>query len=181
MACSVTGCERYTKGNRKLCSTHSVRLSRTGSLELKPRDISTRGTVKYHGAHRRCDRLWGRAKEHLCIKCGNQAEDWAYDGTDATELSQDFKTYTVKYSIYPEFYMPLCKPCHGAQDSSDTCKNGHKLEEGNIYWTSTLPTLRKCKICTKAHQRAYNARKSRKARYDSDVSDTWLRASTSTT
>jgi hypothetical protein len=61
----------------------------------------------YKLAHLRCWELWGRAKEHLCWKCTGPAAHWAYDGTDPA---------SKKYSLWPEFYMPMCPLCHKRWD-----------------------------------------------------------------
>lgn len=47
------------------------------------------------------------------------AAHWAYDGTDPTYLmgSHNNKQRThLRYSRYPEFYMPMCAKCHRALD-----------------------------------------------------------------
>jgi hypothetical protein len=61
----------------------------------------------YDNAHTRVVRLWGKACLYPCINCGRRARDWAYDGTDPT--GQGIKR---RYSIWPEFYMPMCHKCH---------------------------------------------------------------------
>jgi HNH endonuclease len=65
----------------------------------------------YDRAHLRVVRLWGKARLYPCIECGRPAQDWAYDGTDPT--GEGVKR---KYSIWPEFYMPMCHRCHLRRD-----------------------------------------------------------------
>lgn len=67
----------------------------------------------YHAAHVRVYQLWGKATFHMCILCGmGRACDWAYDGTDSTELTSKHGSY----SRYPEFYFPACRRCHKLKD-----------------------------------------------------------------
>lgn len=66
----------------------------------------------YDSAHRRCREMWGRASQYSCIRCGAQALDWAYDGSDSTQLGSG-----KFHSRFPEFYMPLCRSCHQRLDT----------------------------------------------------------------
>jgi hypothetical protein len=75
------------------------------------------GPCNYSTAHNRCTRLWGSARLHPCIECGNPAEQWSYDGTDPDELCGFQKGYMRLYSRHPEFYMPLCRACHSPRDA----------------------------------------------------------------
>jgi hypothetical protein len=72
----------------------------------------------YNTAHDRCSALWGPARNHPCVGCGSVAEHWAYDGTDPIELCGLQKGYSRVFSRYPEFYMPLCRDCHGPRDTT---------------------------------------------------------------
>jgi hypothetical protein len=60
------------------------------------------------------------------VGCGGESHDWAYDGSDPTELkglssgrdhrrSESF----MAYSIWPEFFMPMCQKCHAEFDNPD--------------------------------------------------------------
>lgn len=77
--------------------------------------------VSYATAHARPRTLWGRASQYSCVNCGASARDWAYDGTDPTQL---FGPNCVSkpqilwhyYSAWPEFYMPMCVACHRRKD-----------------------------------------------------------------
>src|SRR6478735_765157 len=74
-------------------------------------------TVSYQSAHSRVKRLWGSASQYTCVNCGEPARDWAYDHTDPTELLGESKRNgAVLYSVWEEFYKPMCGPCHGAFD-----------------------------------------------------------------
>jgi hypothetical protein len=79
-------------------------------------------TSTYQGAHKRVLAMWGKAKQYLCAVCGNQAQQWAYDGTDPEQLydaSWPGRSH-IFFSLYPEFYLPLCTRCHRTKDCADT-------------------------------------------------------------
>lgn len=120
-ACSAPDCSRvaaYVSLGQRFCSTHSSRFHRGADL-VGP----IRGTPEYEDcfvpgarwAHQRVAQQFGRAAEHTCIECGNKALDWAYDGTDPTEHLEDSWRY---YSVWPEFYMPMCRKCHTKRDAA---------------------------------------------------------------
>jgi hypothetical protein len=73
---------------------------------------SIHNAVLYNSAHSRVKDLWGSASQYRCVKCPEQAIDWAYDGTDLTQLTSS----SGDYSRYPEFYMPMCRRCHRFAD-----------------------------------------------------------------
>jgi DNA-binding CsgD family transcriptional regulator len=110
--CTFDGCtgKALAKG---YCSAH-LRQLRTHGRMVPIRTIFDECT--YIAAHHRCRQLWGGAKQYWCIQCGEPAQDWAYDGTDPTESYDSRVEWVVAYSRFPEFYMPMCKPCHKARD-----------------------------------------------------------------
>jgi hypothetical protein len=77
--------------------------------------------VGYAGAHYRVKVAKGRAKDHLCEECGKPAEEWAYMNGDPEELTELRRPKgiprLVAYSVHPEYYRPLCKPCHARADA----------------------------------------------------------------
>lgn len=79
-------------------------------------------TISFCGAHNRVRALWGSPKQYPCIECGKPASEWAYDGTDPTQrygsVGSDPSAAWVFYSMYPEFYMPMCRPCHARRDGA---------------------------------------------------------------
>lgn len=111
--CLFDGCtgKPVSKG---YCGSHYVQLKKHGQMQ-PIRTIFDECT--YIAAHHRCRTLWGSARQYPCVTCGNPAEDWAYDGTDPTELFDNERVeWVVAYSRFPEFYMPMCKPCHKSRD-----------------------------------------------------------------
>lgn len=119
--CAESDCDQYV-WSRGLCSRHLSRLMR--STSRAERGTTHRRThsaqVGYSGAHGRCLGLWGSATNYCCAGCGDAAQDWAYDGTDPSQLIGPRRKggRFVHYSAWPEFYMPLCRRCHGRRDSS---------------------------------------------------------------
>lgn len=97
---------------------HYRRLLRGQDLTASPR---YGGAVKYQMAHQRVKKLWGVARDHPCVSCGADACEWSYDGTDPDELEDLYMGYLVRYSPWPEFYMPMCISCHR---NFDTVRHG---------------------------------------------------------
>lgn len=65
---------------------------------------------------------WGSASLYSCVECGEPAKDWAYDGTDDAQLYARHRDSGGKmfYSLYPEFYMPMCRSCHNTRDRTQS-------------------------------------------------------------
>lgn len=116
--CVHPGCGRHVKAG-DLCAGHYTQSCRGREL----RSIrSIHDHVAYEAAHFRTAALWGSASTHRCVDCGVPAKDWAYDGTDPTQLlggsARDGRAAIMFYSRYPEFYMPLCRRCHNRRDKA---------------------------------------------------------------
>lgn len=126
--CEVTGCGvRWADSSSKanpFCAKHRARFQRHGDVNVVLNGYQPAGAdhpmwlgreVSYTSAHFRIKRLWGAASQFSCVfDCGQQAQDWAYDNSDPSELygpTIHAKAYCF-YSPYPEFYMPLCRKCH---------------------------------------------------------------------
>lgn len=67
----------------------------------------------YALAHARVKTLHGPARNHPCEFCGLRGHDWALDW-EAPEIIRDNRG--LAYSPNPDFYMPMCRPCHRAYD-----------------------------------------------------------------
>lgn len=128
--CEADGCGEDAR-IKKMCEFH-WRRSHFGRSLSTPYGATDYGKlwkpIKYITAHARCFRLWGPAKGYPCIECGKPAQQWAYDGTDPTELYERCGSglqpeRRARYSRFPEFYMPMCARCHrradGAQASAE--------------------------------------------------------------
>jgi hypothetical protein len=116
--CSVEGCEAPHKV-KGFCEIHWRRWQHHGSTE---RSIRKFEFVTYAGVHQRVRALWGSASQYPCISgCGRTAREWAYDGTDPSQLlGGGFSRYRglLHYSQWPEFYMPMCVRCHRQLDAA---------------------------------------------------------------
>jgi hypothetical protein len=69
----------------------------------------------YYAMHQHLWAVRGKASAHPCVRCGKQAQDWAYDNTDPDER-RDTKRNGSAYSLDVERYQPMCKSCHIAGD-----------------------------------------------------------------
>ncbi|AEK07094.1 hypothetical protein JOEDIRT_57 [Mycobacterium phage JoeDirt] len=87
---------------------HYMRQRRGQELDAPSR---YNGEVKYQMAHLRVRKARGSARAYVC-SCGDQAREWAYDGSDPAELTDVVDGRAVRYSADPKFYQPLCIRCH---------------------------------------------------------------------
>jgi hypothetical protein len=151
--CTITGCHKPLKSSqgmlrsKSLCAMHFSRSWRikkglTSVAMDAPYQWEISRAVTYLAAHVRVRREWGPATLYACAKCGAPASDWAYDGTDETQLLGIGSDRSIKrlswYSRYPEFYMPLCRKCHGQRDgrtAADELNNYRKQLSKQNNWT----------------------------------------------
>ena len=155
-SCRVEGCPRSSLGSG-YCLMHQQRVRRNGHPgRVGPYRDSNKKFIDildewctFVGAHQRVARLWGAASQYPCIECGRQAQDWAYDGTDPTEIygfSREGELIPGSssgcfYSRFPEFYMPMCKKCHKRRDMGVASR---QLREYRIllhYYGASFETL----------------------------------------
>ncbi|AFL46598.1 hypothetical protein CL91_gp59 [Mycobacterium phage Aeneas] len=143
------------------------------TLKVHPRNLpgwaswNSKGyEITYGGAHARIRRMWGCPTQYMCAICSElPAKEWAYDGADPEEKwsrDSDSGNRVCKYSVWPEFYMPACVPCHRARDRRlDLCKNGHEMTEENTVVYPSEPRRRRCHRCEKeSNRRKYLRRRS---------------------
>ena len=110
--CSIEGCEKGFVA-RGWCQMHYGRWQQHGDpLFVTP--TRRRDDIGYTAAHGRVKQDRGRAAEHSCVQCGEQARDWAYDGKDPDELQGDGRRNA--YSVDPAYYQPFCRSCHMKHD-----------------------------------------------------------------
>lgn len=75
------------------------------------------GTVAYSTAHHRVRARKGRASEHRCARCGDQAEQWAFSHAELSPLREtEEREAGQPYSPDPDHYRPLCRSCHQGFD-----------------------------------------------------------------
>jgi hypothetical protein len=124
--CAIEGCDR-TARSRGWCKMHHHRWMRTGNpLTVRPIGYTPPGpthpswqgdNITYLRAHRRLDRIKGRASIHACIDCGGPAAEWSYDHKDPDQkIGTGLSPYA--YSVKPEHYQPRCIRCHRAFDKA---------------------------------------------------------------
>lgn len=118
--CALKGCP-FPMVARDMCNKHYRRFLEHGD-PLAGATFHGSSEIGQCAAHNRVTRLWGKAAQYDCIECGAQAKDWAYDGTDPTQkygpqISNGVAKNFCYYSLYPEFYMPMCRKCHRRRDS----------------------------------------------------------------
>jgi hypothetical protein len=70
----------------------------------------SRGAYEYWKVHRAVKDIHGPAKLHDCAFCSRDAHDWAYNHRDSNEGVAKYNS--CAYSNDPNFYIPLCRPCH---------------------------------------------------------------------
>lgn len=111
-------CGRQVHSPKGICNMHLYRRKQGISDTAARWSHVIHKECSYNTAHDRCAALWGPARKHPCAGCGSDAEHWAYDGTDPVELCGLQQGYSRVFSRYPEFYMPLCRHCHGPRDTT---------------------------------------------------------------
>lgn len=111
-----------------LCGMHYQRLRKHGSVEYNGRERygadhhRWKGEeIGYGGAHERVQSVRGKASEHQCVDCTEQAAEWSYRGGSQKELTKPVKggngaVYMVAYSPDLTDYDPRCKTCHKRYD-----------------------------------------------------------------
>lgn len=135
--CTVEDCEKIVMSGG-LCTLHHFRW-RAG----RPMDW-VRPPIGSQRVHEKLRELWGPARGYSCIQCGRQAAHWAYDGTDP-EQHLGWPNSSAKnkawYSIYPEFYMPMCVRCHATRDGALTVAELLEYREWKYATRMTLADL----------------------------------------
>jgi hypothetical protein len=131
--CPAEGCDRLARRDSGLCRRHCDLLRRNGDPTIVRKGGVPKGTPQegrppkgglpgYDAAHRRIARSLGPASAHACLECAGRAAEWAYLGGDPDELTTrpDLRREHpgLAYSLKPEHYGPLCKPCHRRRDRS---------------------------------------------------------------
>lgn len=95
----------------------------------------------------------GKAADQTCADCGQTAHDWAFDNRKPNWPSKDGPYYPD-----PGRYVPLCRTCHIARDTStEKCKNGHRWADGNRYKRKGGGTI--CRACRREWMARASARR----------------------
>jgi hypothetical protein len=99
--------------------THYARWRRYGDTSVvNSRASWPKGTqhkasidLSYNGVHYRLEQTRGKAREHQCIWCPNQASDWAYRW-DTTKHEVLYDSRNHPYGPNLADYDPACRSCH---------------------------------------------------------------------
>lgn len=112
--CSVDSCKR-PHASQGFCELHYRRHRRglpTDSPEFLTQPTPMDDT-SYHAVHRRITATRGPARQFTC-KCGEPAEQWAYQHNDPEALTSPLgHPYSLR--IF-DCYAPMCLSCHGRLD-----------------------------------------------------------------
>lgn len=89
-----------------LCASHYSMKNRYGEI----REWQYRwGDGGYNPAHRSLQHIRGKARNYSCVDCGEQAEEWSYNGGDPDEITDgDGRRFTRNVAAYS----PRCVRCH---------------------------------------------------------------------
>lgn len=111
----------------------------------------------YETLHARLNYAHGRASQQVCEDCGEQAQEWAYDHSDAEE-KVDPKGRA--YSLDLARYRPLCVRCHRQEDSvlRGCQKAGHPWTPESTYY---YKGQRMCRTCRTEYAREWRSRHGR--------------------
>jgi hypothetical protein len=87
-----------------------------GCLSLEVARLPLKSTVGYRAAHARIASSLGKATDHACVRCSQPAAEWAYAHDDPDEITALHRVWgkarTVRYSVNPSHYQPMCRSCH---------------------------------------------------------------------
>lgn len=108
--CMVEGCSRPRYYERRMCSTHAMRMHRYGGLEGPP---LRKEHPSYRAVHARLVTDKGHARSYSCVDCGSRAAHWSYDGLDTYD---SISPQGYRYSVNQEHYEPRCVRCHNSYD-----------------------------------------------------------------
>lgn len=113
--CVVPNCDRPASAV-EMCDVHYQRSRlRPDDLEAPIVPYGYKGEdVTYSGIHMRLKRERGNAADHLCVDCGDPAQDWSYNNRGEVER-RDSK-HGCPYSGDVMDYDPRCRSCHREYD-----------------------------------------------------------------
>lgn len=134
LKCAVDGCEKNKHGY-VYCSMHYGRWKKHGDPLIVGDHYPGRprlDTPTYSGMHKRIFYDRGPASNYPCSECGEQAQEWSYDGLDPSPLEGTVRGSKVLYSLDQSHYLPRCKKCHRARDYSNV-----RRRASNGQWAPT--------------------------------------------
>jgi len=125
--CVVTDCLNTVEAHG-YCNKHYRRFQAHGDPTVVSKAIQGHGdentawrgdNIRYRAAHVRVRVTRGRAADHQCMHCDDQAAHWAYDHADPAEKLHSYRvgSRALPFSLDPMHYLPLCRPCHKKFDA----------------------------------------------------------------
>lgn len=102
--CKERGVGKWMQ-NRKLSAETRAKIKENNArywLGKKRPELYKGEDASINRKHKWIEEKMGKAKEHICICCGRQAQDWAN------------KDHSYKRDI--DDYMPMCRSCHKKYD-----------------------------------------------------------------
>lgn len=119
--CASEGCTRRPRA-RGLCGSHyNVMMGYTKPSESGGRRGRKRQElVGYRGAHLRVEAVKGKATEHKCIACGDQAREWSLDPNAVHTYEDEGRVWSLNVDDYD----PYCVPCHRDRDGGYAWHDG---------------------------------------------------------
>lgn len=116
--CAVAGCSNPPPYVFDWCKKHYQRWKKYGDPELTLR--RERRNDSYLAVHARVKKAHGKASQHSCVRCGEQAAHWACvrNAVAHDVVGSAGRRTPVKYSMDVDDYSPLCEQCHGQEDHS---------------------------------------------------------------
>lgn len=152
-------CKRCRRRNAAFASTGLCGPCTTAARLAKQSRV-----VSYDAAHARVRKLRGSASRWRCIRCGEQAQEWAYRGGSPRErrgtVVDSRRARRMAWSPDPSDYDPLCRPCHGRTERPEYGNgyrnNPDRARELRREWKRRQYALQ---VATEAGRDAYRARK----------------------
>jgi len=89
-----------------------------------------RERLDYDTLHERLKQQRGKASKQLCIECGEQADQWAYQHTDPDPLVSPLGCL---FTDDLDAYSPMCRTCHRRLD-----RHHSMLAGGRVMRTCTI-------------------------------------------
>jgi hypothetical protein len=119
--CIIESCDRMQHAHN-YCTSHLHHFQTYGDpLAVGPGRGSGRRRIAeptYTGIHKRLFYDKGRAAAHVCVDCGNRAQEWSYDGGCPNERTDTVNGSLLGYSTDQSRYSPRCRSCHRSRDES---------------------------------------------------------------
>jgi ribosomal protein S27AE len=135
---------------------------------IMPLDPRLQYVPGYRVLHLQLVKERGLASSFACVRCGEQAEHWAYDHSDPDEvIGFGGGGGSCTYSTDLTCYQPMCSRCHHAFDAEHQaathCGKGHEFTPENTYRRPS-DGHRACRACIREDHRKWSAKRREKKR-----------------